>query len=130
MHLEEEVSFTGLLNDEEMKREYLKANVFVCPSSIENSPNSLGEAQLLGTPCIAAYVGGVPDMVQHGKTGYINRFEDTVMLASCICQVFEMEVNIEHISCNGVKDAMDRHDGKKNNERLIEIYKGIAYGNI
>ena len=58
--LEDKVSFLGPLNAEQMKAEYLRSNVFLCPSSIENSPNSLGEAQMLGVPCVASYVGGIP----------------------------------------------------------------------
>ena len=41
---------------------YLKSNLFVCCSAIENSPNSLGEAQLLGMPYVASFVGGVPEI--------------------------------------------------------------------
>jgi glycosyltransferase involved in cell wall biosynthesis len=37
-----------------MITEYRNAHIFICPSSIENSPNSLGEAQLIGVPVIAA----------------------------------------------------------------------------
>ena len=48
--IQEHVTFTGMLSADEMKEQYLSANVFVCPSSIENSPNSLGEAMILGVP--------------------------------------------------------------------------------
>ena len=63
MNLEKQIEFLGPLNAEQMKQAYLKSNVFVCPSSIENSPNSLGEAQLLGVPHVASYVGGIADMM-------------------------------------------------------------------
>ena len=48
--VEMHIKFTGSLNEEAMCQRYLKSNVFVCCSAIENSPNSLGEAQLLGMP--------------------------------------------------------------------------------
>ena len=47
-HLGNHIHFIGILSEREMCARYLKAHVFVCPSSIENSPNSLGEAMLLG----------------------------------------------------------------------------------
>lgn len=121
------VTFTGLLDEVQMKQEYLNANVFVCPSSIENSPNSLGEAQLLGTPSIGAFVGGVPDMIEHGRTGFVYRFEDTDMLASYICEVFDMEDSIQIISDNEIEAATKRHDGEANNSGLLNIYKEIVY---
>lgn len=40
----------GPLNEEKMHEQYLKANVFVIPSVIENSPYSLSEAMMLGVP--------------------------------------------------------------------------------
>ena len=59
---EDQFEFEGFLSAEKMKRLLLESNVFVCPSSIENSPNSLGEAMLLGVPCVASDVGGIADM--------------------------------------------------------------------
>ncbi len=63
------VNFLGVLSEGDMCKRYLLSNVFVCPSSIENSPNSLGEAMLLGVPCVASYVGGIPDLIFDGKEG-------------------------------------------------------------
>ena len=47
-----------------MREEYLKCGMFVCPSSIENSPNSIVEAALMGAPVIASRVGGIPDVLE------------------------------------------------------------------
>ena len=71
-----------------MCKRYLQSHVFVCPSFIENSPNSVGEAQLLGIPCIASFVGGVSDMVVDGETGLLYRFEEVEMLAAAVCRIF------------------------------------------
>lgn len=75
-----------------MKQEYLNANVFICPSSLENSPNSLGEAQILGTPCLASYVGGIPDMM-FGNEGYLYRFEEIEMLAERFVKFLLMQIS-------------------------------------
>ena len=40
----------------------LDSHLYVYPSLMDNSPNALCEAQLLGVPCIATYVGGIPKM--------------------------------------------------------------------
>ena len=105
-----------------MKKEYLNSNVFICPSSIENSPNSLAEAQILGVPVIGSYVGGIPDMMLGDET-YMYRYEDTVMLAYLICQLFAKKGQID---MSLMRDqAIMRHDPKKNVETLINIYKII-----
>jgi len=119
-NLEDKVFFTGSLDAEQMKREYLNANVFICPSSIENSPNSLGEAQILGTPCVASYVGGVMDMMI-GDEQHLYRFEEIEMLATKVCEVFaakDKQVDMR-------MEASERHDFFKNASQLHYIYKDI-----
>jgi len=108
-----------------MIEEYQNAHVFVCPSSIENSPNSLGEAQLIGTPSIAAYVGGVPDMVIHGQTGLLYRFEEVEMLAEHIRNVFTDGQLAQQLSTGAIEAAGKRHDRKLNLEQTTQIYKKI-----
>ena len=120
-NLKDKVVFTGNLNAEEMKQEYLKCNVFVCPSTIENSPNSLGEAQILGVPCVASYVGGIPDMMK-GNEDNLYRFEEVAMLAKKVCNIFAAEDN--QVSMRA--EAEKRHDPKINSERLYEIYNSIV----
>ena len=115
--LSDAVTFVGHLNAEEIKEEYLRSNVFVCPSSIENSPNSLGEAQILGVPCIASYVGGVMDMMK-GNEDNLYRFEEVSMLAAKICRVFADRGYQTDMS----SEAAARHDPKKNSAVLMSIY--------
>lgn len=124
--LQDKIHFTGMINAEKMAEQYRMANVFVCPSAIENSPNSLGEAQLMGCPVVASYVGGVPDMVEHGVTGLMYRFEETEMLASAVCRIFGDDDLCSRLSRNEIAAASVRHDGDVNARRMLDIYKKIA----
>jgi glycosyltransferase involved in cell wall biosynthesis len=117
--------FLGMLKEEEMAAQYQKAHVFVCPSAIENSPNSVGEAQLIGTPCIASYVGGSMDMVQHNKSGYLYRFEETNMLSKRICELFKNKQKCIDFSEYERKVAINRHHPKNNALQLLAIYESI-----
>ena len=120
LHLTGKVRFIGNKNAEEMKREYLASNVFVCPSTIENSPNSLGEAQILGVPCVASYVGGIPDMMK-GNEDNLYRFEEVEILAKKVCKVF---TNAEKQS-NMILTATKRHNPSINSRQLYSIYQSI-----
>lgn len=121
--LQSAIKFLGPLNAEQMKREYLKSNVFVSPSSIENSPNSLGEAQILGVPCIASYVGGVPDFIPNINCGYMYRFEDVDVLTEQICDVFIKSAKFDNRIMREV--ALKRHDSEQNTLEMVKIYKTI-----
>lgn len=118
--LEDNIIFIGSLDAADMRTEYLKANLFICPSSIENSPNSLGEAQILGTPCLCSYVGGTPDFMVGNET-YLYRFEEVEMLAQKIIQIFkegDVRSNMRNV-------AMERHNPVTNVKELLAIYKKI-----
>ncbi|MCM1502963.1 MAG: glycosyltransferase [Bacteroidales bacterium] len=118
-NLEEHIIFTGMLSEEDMCKAYLNANIFVCPSAIENSPNSLGEAQLLEMPYIAAYVGGVPELVKDNPA-VMYRFEETEMLAKKICELFDMGASFKPVPYDKW-----RYDGEYNASLLNEIYRTI-----
>lgn len=124
-HVTDKIHFLGPLSEQEMKEQYLKSHVFVCPSAIENSPNSVGEAQLLGVPVVASYVGGTMDMVQDGVTGFLYRFEETSLLAYRVCQLFADDNLCTRLSEQERQVASKRHDADVNAESLISIYKTI-----
>lgn len=119
--LSDHITFLGPLDSKQMKQEYLRANVFVCPSSIENSPNSLGEAQLLGVPVIAAYVGGIPDMMKN-DTDHLYRFDEVEMLAWQICHLFEMG---DYDTSSMQIVARKRHSPEDNLQVLLAIYQSV-----
>ncbi len=123
--LETQISFLGYLDEQQMIQEYLNAHIFICPSSIENSPNSLGEAQLLGVPCIASYVGGIPDMVIHNQSGLLYRFEEVEMLAQSIKRIFNADALANKLSTNGIRQATERHDKDINVRQLLSIYAAM-----
>lgn len=123
LQLNNVVHFTGALNADEIKEQLLKANVFICPSTVENSPNSLGEAQLLGVPCIASYVGGVPDMILNKNCGLLYRCEDYKMLARRIIETFDKSSYFDSTEMRTI--AHDRHNPQNNLDKLVSIYNSI-----
>jgi glycosyltransferase involved in cell wall biosynthesis len=119
------VRFLGPLDESEMIAEYLRARVFVCPSSIENSPNSVGEAQILGVPTIAAYVGGIPDMIRDDTSGLLYRFEEVEMLAGHIRRIFSDDRLCDRLSAGAIRAAEQRHDVGINRAQTLRIYASV-----
>ncbi len=119
------VHFLGTLTAEKMIEQYQRANLYICPSSIENSSNSLCEAQIIGTPVIASYVGGLPDLVEQGTSGLLYRFEEVEMLAQYVCQLFADDQLAMILSNSGRTSALRRHDREAISNTLFKLYSWI-----
>lgn len=120
------VHFLGRLNAEQMKEQYLKSHVFVCPSSIENSPNSVGEAMLLGMPVVCAEVGGVADIFRDGVDGLLYPAGQVEKLAEAVKIMFAGGEQVKAYREAERLHARNTHDAQRNYERLMEIYTEIA----
>lgn len=116
----EHIEFTGMLDEKAMCDRYLKSNLFVCCSAIENSPNSLGEAQLLGVPYVASFVGGVPEIAGM-NADVLYRFEETEMLAKKICDIFALGSSYKPAPYD-----TSMYDGAANTQSLLETYRQIC----
>lgn len=66
------VHYMGHLHDEvSLALLYSAADVFAAPSMQDNLPNTLIESLACGTPCVAFEIGGMPDLIDHGHTGFL-----------------------------------------------------------
>ncbi|WP_408070021.1 glycosyltransferase family 4 protein [Butyrivibrio sp. JL13D10] len=120
------VVMLGKLSAEQMKEQLLKCNVFVCPSILENSPNTMAEAMLLGVPTIAANTGGIPSMLEKNVDGLLFEAGNVEELTKCVKQMFREPVIAAVYGDNARKHAMIIHDAGENYKRLVEIYKDIV----
>ena len=123
--LNNSVFFLGALNELEMCKQYLKSNVFISCSSIENSSNSIGEAMLLGVPTVSSDVGGVKNLMTHNVDGYMYQYDASYMLAYYICKVFSEPVYSTLLSKKAVCRAKKTHDRTINTSCLRNIYRNI-----
>ena len=108
--LQQHLNFLGPLSAEQMCKQYLSANVFVLPSMIENSSNSLGEAMLLGLPCVASCVGGAQDLIKDREDGFLYPFNEPYMLAHYIGKIFENEQCALSLSKKARNNALKTYD--------------------
>ena len=123
--LEKHVVFTGYLNAEEMKSQYLMANVFLSASSIENSSNSISEAMILGTPVISSDVGGVKDVLRDGREGLLYRVNCISDMTKCIKRLFDDEEYTRYLSSEAQRRAEYTNNPNENYRTLMEIYASL-----
>jgi glycosyltransferase involved in cell wall biosynthesis len=81
------VEFRGAIPD--MVPLYRDSDIFVLTSDWEGTPNVLLEAMASGLPVIASRVGGVPDIVRHGRAGYLTEPGDENSCASLLLQLID-----------------------------------------
>lgn len=65
------IKFLGTLSAEDLAVQLAEADIYVHTAYIDNSPNSLCEAQIIGIPVITTYVGGIPSLVKNYETGIL-----------------------------------------------------------
>jgi glycosyltransferase involved in cell wall biosynthesis len=71
--LGDNVLFTGYVPKKRLLTFYYMADIFILPSLSEGLPAVLLEASAAGRPCVASCVNGVPDIIEHWKTGFLTR---------------------------------------------------------
>lgn len=103
---------------------YNAADLFVTPSLQENLPNTIMEAMACGTPCVGFDIGGIPEMITHGETGYVAQYKDAVDLAKGIETVL-YEWDGETMSANCREFVMNNYSPERVARQYVELYDSI-----
>jgi len=103
---------------------YSLADVFVCPSRIDNLPNTVAEAMACGVPCVAFEIGGLPDMIDHGINGWLATPFDPVDLLKGIKWVLQPE-NSDILKQHARKKALAEFSLSVMSERYQYLYEEL-----
>ena len=79
----------GYIPSNDMPDIYNVSDVFVTPSLQENLPNTIMESMACGTPCVGFNIGGIPEMIDHKRNGYVATYKDLQDLADGILWVLQ-----------------------------------------
>ena len=104
------IELLGMIDGEKIIEELKRADLFIHPSIMDNSPHAICEAQLIGCPVIASNVGGVPDLVKDGETGFLYPYNEPHTLAFLIANLVRDGELLTKISENEVAVSRERHD--------------------
>jgi glycosyltransferase involved in cell wall biosynthesis len=119
------VEFKGPLSGNVLLGELTNSSLFIHPSHIDNSPNSVCEAMLLGMPVVAGNVGGLSSLITDGYDGLLYDSYKAKELYNIIISLKNDESKLKYLSQNAKFTA-----SKRNNK--TEILKCInqAYNEI
>ena len=123
--LEDRIVFTGYLNADALAERLSRTHVCVIPSAIENAPNSLAEAMIVGTPCVASHVGGNAEMMDYGRLGLLYCYYEPQLLAERIERLFETPDLARSFSALGREYTRKKHDPEHLEHTLLDIYRDM-----
>ena len=115
----------GTASKEELVDALCSSSCYVHTSYIDNSPNSICEAQIMGIPVLATNVGGISSIVNGGVDGLLFPANAPYTAASLIKRITAEKELSATLSSNAIKRATERHNPAKIGHRLVEIYETI-----
>lgn len=128
--LQNQITILGRVQPKEIIDEMNNARVFVLPSHMDNSPNSLGEAMLMGMPCVASDAGGIPSMLQDGDEGLIYHHSDINSLADKILCLLDNPDFAMKLGAQARKKAVYRHNLERIAGDTLEMYQQVIAGKV
>lgn len=128
--LAEAVRFTGWVGPSGKRALLEAAAVFALPSYDEGMPVSLLEAMSAGVPVIASPVGGVPEVVVHGVSGYLAAPGDTATLERLLRKLLMDRPHGERIGAAGRESVRLRFAPERTVPRLEEIYASLGLSGL
>jgi len=116
----------GYINDDRLlSLVYSSADLFAFPSSQDNLPNSIMESMACGTPVVAFNVGGVADLVRHGKTGLLTPPQDVRALRSAIVELLQDPAKRDEMAAHCRRVAEEEYSYQVQARRYVDLYKTI-----
>ena len=121
-HDDVNIQLVGRLNATQIAEQLSDADFYVHPSIIDNSPNTVCEAQLIGVPVISTNAGGIPQLIEDGVTGFLYPYAEPHALAFKIMDLHGDKDLLTKVSDNEYEMAHNRHNPQKIASRLVDIY--------
>jgi len=118
------VIFLGYMNQKQLKEEVKNSIALIIPSECyENNPRVVIEAFALGKPVIGARIGGIPELVKDGETGYIFDAKNTLDLKNKIEFLLKNPDSAAEMGKNGRKFIEKELSSELHYRKLMEIYQ-------
>ena len=119
------IKLLGIMNETELVKTLLESDIYCQVSHIENSPNSLCEAMMLGMPLIATNVGGTSSMVKHNFDGILVQEGEPYEFAGAIIELQNNFNKAKKYSENARITAWERHKPSKVVSEISNAYRLI-----
>ncbi|MGD1207418.1 glycosyltransferase family 4 protein [Mycobacterium seoulense] len=123
--LQGRVRLLGPISHEELLDEYARAQVLLMGSREETTPQAVAQAMACGLPVIASRVGGIPDMVEDGRTALLFPYGDVAACAEHIRRMLDDDALRARIERTVRVEAQQRFDPKSVAAQTVCVYRDI-----
>lgn len=124
LDIEENVEFLGFVQGDRKYSYFKSVDIFVLPSLWESAPLVLPEAMMCGRPIVTSNVGGIPDMVENGKTGLLFELGNVEQLAEKLTILLQNRELREEMGEAGA-EKMKEFTWEKIAEKTVGVYREI-----
>ena len=122
----EHLSFPGWVRDEQKKQLMQKAAVFFLPSYAEGMPMSILEAMGHGLPIVSSNVGGIPELVEQERNGYICDPGDTKAFADAIVTLLQDAQLRNTMGKESIRIIEERYSLEHHIDALASVYESLC----
>lgn len=119
------VKLLGRIDADKLSDVLVSSDIYVHVSHIENSPNSVCEAMLVGMPIIASFTGGTASILDNHHEGELVQDGDPYVLAGGIIKLYDNFELAKNMGDNARKRAMLRHNPTSVIQELLNAYNLI-----
>lgn len=124
--LEQQIVFLGLLDREALLSEYARASMVALSSLQENAPMAIIEGMAAAKPVVATAVGGIPDLVRDGKTGYLVPVGDDAAMADRMLQLLCDNNTRRSMGKHGRQIARQRFSADQIAQTYVDLYRRVS----
>lgn len=125
--LQNVVSFVGRLDAEQIVDFYQSADVMLNPTTVDNMPNSILESLASGVPVITTNVGGIPYIVEQGKTALMVSVGDEKAMAEEIVRLYQEPDTRQQLIENGI-NAVQPYAWPQVKGQWLSLYSAVGAG--
>ena len=119
------ITFTGRLDRDAIAELYRSADVALNPTRVDNMPNSVLEAMASGVPVVSTDVGGVPFIVEDGRTGLLVPSGDDESMAAALCRV-STDSELRRALVAVALDEVSRYAWSRVRDQWLALYAECA----
>ena len=112
----------GYISDEKkIAAVYNSVDMFVLPSLEDNLPNTIMEAMACGVPCVGFNTGGIPEMIDHQRNGYVAEYKNVDDLTQGMAWIL-LEADRDALSSEALRKVNTTYSQHAVAMKYIEAY--------